>query len=85
MNVGAMYLYIVVFRRKDLLTSPLSSSFKRGLGGAFADVSHYSSIKARLSWVGLVAFMWTVGFIIAELIPVNHISSPKNDMSNTVC
>ncbi|XAO27182.1 hypothetical protein I312_106024 [Cryptococcus bacillisporus CA1280] len=48
-NVGAKYLYIVVFRRKDLLTSP--------------------SIKARLSWVGLVAFMWTVGFIIAELIP----------------
>ncbi|KAE8542874.1 hypothetical protein D1P53_000937 [Cryptococcus gattii VGV] len=25
-NVGAKYLYIVVFRRKDLLTSPLSSS-----------------------------------------------------------
>ncbi|KIR97283.1 hypothetical protein L804_05465 [Cryptococcus deuterogattii 2001/935-1] len=24
---------------------------------------------ARRSWVGLVAFMWTVGFIIAELIP----------------
>ncbi|KAL0241923.1 hypothetical protein I308_106097 [Cryptococcus tetragattii IND107] len=48
-NVGAKCLYIVVFRRKDLLTSP--------------------SIKARLSWVGLVAFMWTVGFIIAELIP----------------
>lgn len=31
-NVGAKYLYIVVFRRKDLLTSPLSSSFKRRLG-----------------------------------------------------
>ncbi|KIR35488.1 hypothetical protein I352_01763 [Cryptococcus deuterogattii MMRL2647] len=28
-----------------------------------------NAIKARLSWVGLVAFMWTVGFIIAELIP----------------
>lgn len=31
-NVGAKCLYIVVFRRKDLLTSPLSSSFRRGLG-----------------------------------------------------
>lgn len=50
-NVGAMHLYIVVFRRKDLLTSPLGSSFKRGLGEHLL-MLQLNQGPSKLGWIG---------------------------------